>query len=140
MRANVFASRTDLPGFDDQANVVFTLANGGTALIHASWSSHLGRNTRGVIGTQGTAMVAGSGLWNLDQFHLKTLNMEYERIDVLNDQLDVHSYRDESRHFVDCVQNDLAPTVTGEDGLAALRISHAILASHRERRVVSIGE
>jgi hypothetical protein len=27
-----------------------------------------------------------------------------------------------------------------EDGLAALRISHAILASHHERRVVTIGE
>jgi len=83
-------------------------------------------------------MVAGSGLWNLDGFHLKTLDMEYERIDVLNDKLDVHSYRDESRHFIDCVQNDRQPTATGEDGLAALRISHAILASHHERRVVTL--
>ena len=130
----------NLPGFDDNANVVFSLANGGTAAIHASWSSHLGRNSRGVIGTRGTAMVAGSGLWNLDRFHLKTLDMEYERIDVLNDKLDVRSYRDESRHFVDCVQNDLDPTITGEDGLAALRISHAILTSHHERRVVTMDE
>jgi predicted dehydrogenase len=138
VRANAFESRPDLPGFDDNANVVFTLAHGGTALIHASWSSHLGRNSRGVIGTRGTAMVAGSGLWNLDDFHLKTLDMEYERIDVLNDKLDVHSYRDESRHFIDCVQNDRQPMVTGEDGLAALRISHAILTSHHERRVVTL--
>jgi myo-inositol 2-dehydrogenase/D-chiro-inositol 1-dehydrogenase len=140
VQANVFESRPNLPGFDDNANVVLTLANGGTAVIHASWSSHLGRNSRGVIGTQGTAMVAGSGLWNLDTFHLKTLNMEYERIDVLNDKLDVHSYRDESRHFVDCVQHDRQPLVTGKDGLTALRISHAILTSHHERRVVSIDE
>jgi predicted dehydrogenase len=140
VRANVFESRPHLPGFDDNANVVLTLANGGTALIHASWSSHLGRNSRGVIGTQGTAMVGGSGLWNLDQFHLKTLSMEYERIDVLNDKLDVQSYREESRHFVDCVQNDRPPSITGEDGLAALRISHAILTSHHERRVVLIDE
>jgi myo-inositol 2-dehydrogenase/D-chiro-inositol 1-dehydrogenase len=72
VRANVFESRPGLPGFDDTANVVCTLANGGTAVIHASWSSHLSRNSRGVIGTQGTAMVAGSGLWNLDRFHFKT--------------------------------------------------------------------
>ena len=106
VRANVFESRPGLPGFDDTANVVCTLANGGTAVIHASWSSHLARNSRGVIGAQGTAMVAGSGLWNLDQFHFKTTSMEYERIDVLNDKLDVHSYCDESKHFIDCVQND----------------------------------
>jgi myo-inositol 2-dehydrogenase/D-chiro-inositol 1-dehydrogenase len=140
VRANVSESRPELPGFDDNANVVCTLAKGGTALIHASWSSHLGRNSRGVIGTQGTAMVAGSGLWNLDQFHIKTTSMKYERIDVLNDKLDVQSYRDESRHFLDCVQNDRQPLVTGKDGLAALRISHAILASHRERQVVSLGK
>ena len=68
------------------------------------------------------------------------LDMEYERIDVLNDKLDVRSYRDESRHFLDCVRNDREPSITGEDGLAALRISHAILTSHHEGRVVTIDE
>ena len=50
-------------GFDDNAHVVLTLSNGGTAVIHASWSSHLGMNARGVIGTLGTAVVDGPGLW-----------------------------------------------------------------------------
>jgi predicted dehydrogenase len=91
-----------------------------------------------VIGTLGTAMVEGGGLWDLDRFHVKTSQMPYETIEVLNDKLDVGSYREESRHFVDCVANDLDPMITGEDGLAALRISHAILASHREGRVVTL--
>jgi myo-inositol 2-dehydrogenase/D-chiro-inositol 1-dehydrogenase len=138
VRANIYASRPDLPRFDDNANVVLTLANGGTATIHASWCSHLARNSRGVIGTQGTAMLEGSGLWNLDRFHVKTKRMEHETIEVLNDKLDVQSYREESRHFLDCVANDRQPTVTGRDGLVALRISHAILTSHRESRVVAL--
>ena len=64
--------------------------------------------------------------------------MEHERIEVLNEKLDVYSCREESRHFINCVANDRPPSITGKDGLAALRISHAILASHTEKRVVAI--
>lgn len=138
VRAKTFETRKDLPGFDDNANIVFSLTNGGIATIHASWSSHIGRNSRGVIGTKGTAMIQGDGLWGLKWFHLKTSDMENEIIEVINDELDVASYREESRHFIDCVKRDLQPTVTGEDGLAALRLSHGILTSHREDRVIQI--
>ena len=138
VRANVVESNKDLPGFDNSANIVLSLEDGGTAIIHASWSSHLGRNSRGIIGTKGTAMVEGNGLWDLTYFHLKTSDMENEIIEVINDKLDVNSYREESRHFIDCVKNDRQPTITGEDGLMALRISHAILTSHRENKVIPV--
>jgi predicted dehydrogenase len=119
VRANVFASRPGLPQFDDNANVVLSLANGGTATIHASWSSHLNMNARGVIGTQGTAMVAGSGLWDLDHLHVKTNAIAYERIEVINDRLDIRSYHEESQHSIDCAISDCQPAITGEDGLTA---------------------
>ncbi|MBC8231518.1 Gfo/Idh/MocA family oxidoreductase [bacterium] len=138
VRAKIFESRKNLPGFDDNANIVFSLANGGIATIHASWSSNLDRNSRGVIGTKGTAIIDGNGLWDLTHFHLKTSDMENEIIEVINDKLDVKSYREESKHFIDCVENNRQPTITGEDGLLALRISHAILTSHRENRVVPV--
>lgn len=138
VRARVFESNSDLPGFDDNSNVVMSLENGAIATIHASWSSHLGKNSRGVIGTKGAAMLEGDGLWDLNRFHLKTGDMENEIIEVINDELDINSYREESRHFIDCVRNDRQPGITGEDGLAALRVSHAILASHREGRAIRI--
>ena len=65
-------------------------------------------------------------------------DMENEVIEVLNDELDVKSYREESRHFINCVKNDQQPIIVGEDGLMALKVSHAILASHRENRVVPV--
>ena len=83
-------------------------------------------------------MVGGNGLWDLTHFHLKTADMESELIEVINDMPDVRSYREESRHFIDCVKNDREPTITGRDGLMALRVSHAILTSHRESRVVRV--
>jgi len=138
VRANIFESRVDLPGFDNNANVVFSLADGSTAIIHASWSSHLSMNSRGIVGTNGTAVVEGPGLWDLKNFHWKTQEMESEMMEVIDDQLDICSYLEESQHFVDCIENDLQPTVTGEDGLAALRVSCAILDSHREKVVVSL--
>jgi myo-inositol 2-dehydrogenase/D-chiro-inositol 1-dehydrogenase len=140
VRARVYESHGDLPGFDYNANAVFSLENGATAVIHASWSSHLTRNSRDVTGSKGTAMITGSGLWTLDQFHLKTAEMEHETIEVLNEPLDASSYQKLSRHFIDWVARSVEPPVTAQDAIAALKISHAIITSHRENRVVRLQE
>jgi myo-inositol 2-dehydrogenase/D-chiro-inositol 1-dehydrogenase len=138
VRAQIVESRPHLPGFDDNANAVFALANGGKANFQASWSSHLAMNTRGVIGTKGTAYIRGASLWNIDTFHWKTEDMPYEQIEVINDIHDVRSFLAEDRYFIDCVENDIEPTVTGLDGLKALKVSYGILASHKQNKVVSL--
>ena len=139
VRANIVISNPDLEGFDDNAQVVFTLANGGTAVIHASWSSHLGMNSRGVIGTHGTAVVDGPGLWDSQNFRWKTSDMEHERVEVINDSFaNSGSYETENRYFIDCLVNERQPTITGIDGLAALKVSHAILDSHHKKEVITI--
>lgn len=134
--AQVRESRADLPGFDDNASIVFGLASGAMASLHASWSSHIPYNTRGIVGDQGTALVTGRGLWDLTAFHLKTASMEYEQIEILNDRLDVNSYREESRYFVECVADDKPPAITGADGLRALRVSYAVLAAQHTGQTV----
>jgi predicted dehydrogenase len=138
VQAQTLESRADLPGFDDNAAVIFSLASGASATLHASWSSQLSRNSRGFVGRDGTAMVAGSGLWESDTFHIKTKNMEHERIEVINDKLDTKSYLAESQYFLDCILEDRPLSVTGRDGLQALRISHAILTSQSEKRMVTV--
>ena len=139
VRANIVVSNPDLKGFDDNAHVVMTLSNGGTAVIHASWSSHLGMNARGVIGTLGTAVVDGPGLWTGKHFRWKTCEMEHEHIEVIDDSYATSNcYEMESRHFLDCIANDLPPAITGADGLAALKVSHAILNSHHKKEVISL--
>jgi myo-inositol 2-dehydrogenase/D-chiro-inositol 1-dehydrogenase len=136
--AQVRQSRPDLPGFDDNALIVLGLAQGAMATIQASWSSHIPYNSRGIVGERGTAMVSGRGLWELTHFHLKTVEMAHEQIEVLDDRLDVASYREESRHFVACVAEGRAPSISGEDGLAALRVSHAILASQAHGETIRL--
>lgn len=139
VRANIVVSNPALRGFDDNAHVVLTLSNGGTAVIHASWSSHLGMNARGVIGTLGTAVVDGPGLWHGNRLRWKTGEMEHEHIEVINDSYATSNcYEMENRHFIDCIANDLPAAITGADGLAALKVSHAILDSHNKKEVISL--
>ena len=138
VRSTVYRSRPDLPDFDTDVSAAFTLSSGGTALIHASWSSHLGMNGRGVLGTSGAAVAEGPGIWESRYFHLKTDAMEHETITVLNDPLDVSSYLAENQHFVDCVADNRPASSTGEDGLRALTISHAILEAHAGKQTVAV--
>lgn len=138
VRSTIYESRPDLPGFDTDVNALFTLPDSMTALIHASWSSHLGGNARGLVGTKGAAISEGPGLWETRYFRIKTDDMPYEERVVLNDPLDVASYRAENEHFVTCVADDLEPMVTGEDGLRALRISHALHEAQKENRIVPL--
>ncbi len=123
-----------------------TLAGGGSANIHTSWSSHLGRNSRGIIGTKGTAYLEGPNMpssfhrakWEFKTLRWKTEDMDEAVEEELDDTYwDIDStYVAENDHFLDCVASDCEPLTNGEDGLAALKISLAILRSHQEQSVV----
>ncbi|MBI3947566.1 MAG: Gfo/Idh/MocA family oxidoreductase [Armatimonadetes bacterium] len=138
VRAIVRESRADRPGFDDNSSVLLGMRSGASAVIHASWSSHLETNSRGVVGTLGTAMVEGPGLWESRYFRLKTAAMPEEWITVLNDPLDQSSYTAENEHFIECLERGSPPSVSGADGLRALRVSHAILESSRTGCVIAV--
>jgi myo-inositol 2-dehydrogenase/D-chiro-inositol 1-dehydrogenase len=136
--ASVVSTRHDLPGFDDNANVLLTLQGGATAVIQASLSAHLNLNNRGVIGTRGTAMLTGSGTWHYDRLVYRTADMEEAREDPLDDPLDVRSYRAIGEHFVESLLGGVSPAVTLQDGIIALRVAHAIHESSRRKSVIDL--
>jgi myo-inositol 2-dehydrogenase/D-chiro-inositol 1-dehydrogenase len=136
--AIVQETRPQLPGFDDNTNAIFRLANGASANFQSSWSSHSSFNTRGMLGTGGTAYVGGNDLWGFDFFRYKTSDMDYEVTEYIHDPHDIRSFTREDRYFIDCVEKDIAPTVTGEDGLKALKISYGILESSRTGKTVKL--
>lgn len=139
--ANVTSTISQLPEFDNNAGVCCRLENGGTALIHASWSSHISYNSRGVIGTKGTAMIQGNDLWDFDVLRIRTDDMTAEETVVLNDRfagIEHYSYLNENVHFIDCLINGSEPKVQPEDGLYALQVSLAILEASKEKRTVAI--
>ena len=139
VRATIFESRPDLPGYDTDINAALSLVNGTMALLHVSWASPLGHNARGLIGTQGSTMIDGPNMWDWQCLHTKTKDMAYESISVINDMLSTtDSYLAESKHFIECIENDKQPAISGADGLRALHVSHAILRSSHEGKVVQV--
>ena len=83
--------------------------------------------------------MAGSGLWNGEHIRWQTCEMEQECIEVIDDSYATSNcYEMENRHFIDCIANDLSPAITGADGLAALKVSHAILDSHHKKEVIRL--
>ena len=138
VNAIVQESRPKLPGFDDNCNAIFRLASGASANFQSSWSSHSSFNTRGMLGTRGTAYVGGNDLWGLDFFRYKTDDMEYEVTEFIHDPHDIRSFTREDRYFIDCVEKNIEPEVAGEDGLAALKISYGILESSRTGKTVKL--
>lgn len=140
---NTFSTLKDLPSFDNNANVCFRLQNGGTALIHASWSSHISYSSRGIIGTEGTAMIQGNDLWDFEKLRIKTNEMEQEETIDFEDYfigIDHNSYLNENIHFLDCVMNKTELKVKSEDGLYALQVSLAILESDKLNRTVFLAD
>ena len=138
-----FSTATDLEGFDNNSHVLLRLRSGASAVINASWSSRIGFNSRGVLGTRGTAFVSGTalgnnGTWCSREFHRKTDDDEFEMVEMLQDDLDDRSYRRETDDFIKAIATGRKPLVSVSDGYQALRVSHAILESARTSETVAL--
>lgn len=140
---HVHSTVVDLPDFDNNAQVLIKMKKGASAVINASWSSRIGVNSRGVLGKKGTAFVEGTdvgnnGIWCSTRFHVKTDDDEYERVEMLHDNLDVISYKAETNDFIDAIISGRQPLVSIWDGYETLRISQAILESSKKGESVHL--
>lgn len=136
--AHVKGVRPELPSFDNNAQVVMGFDNGASAVINASWSSHLAMSSRGVIGTKGTAVITGTGFFDFTEHRIFTEDMRYEQVTRINDLFDNESYYAENKYFLGCIENGDKPDINAENGVEALRVSLAILKSAREQRVIEL--
>ncbi len=133
----------NLKGFDNNSHVLMKLKSGASAVIDASWSSRVGFNTRGVLGEKGSAFVSGTdignnGIWCSRQFHVKTDDDEFENIEMLQDNLDEKSYKNETDDFINSILTGGKPLVSVRDGYETLRVSHAILESSKNCSIVEL--
>jgi len=123
----VTGSRPDLPDFDNNSQLLMRLKNGGSAVINASWASHLAMSSRGVVGTRGTAVLDGTGFF--DFMNYKVVTDGGEEVTHINDPFDNESYYTENLHFIDCVKSGKTPIVNEDSGVSALKVSLAALKS-----------
>ena len=124
----VSETRPDLPGYDETMAATLRFASGATGVLQVSWRSGFARNELSVIGTAGTVVVTGDGLWTSRTWRVERDGEE--TTETLPDELaDDDGYGAQAAAFVALARGEKVDHPGVEDGLATVVASHRILAS-----------
>jgi predicted dehydrogenase len=109
-----------------------TLASGGMATISSTWAGHIPLFQFGVIGAEATMLVEhGKVRWKRAD--------EPEIVLESNTEEDkINGLQRETHHFIECLKAGRRPRTSVYDGVATLKISHAVIKSSNEGTVVQI--
>jgi predicted dehydrogenase len=134
------SSLPELEGFDDTLVALLRLDGGSAVTLSISWSSAVSTSSRGFIGSSGAAELIGPDMWTVTDLRWGRPG-EPETVERIGpaEGADL-GYRTASEHFVASLREDRDPEVTVDDGLAALEVSLALLASAAEIRTVDLLE
>lgn len=126
------SSLPELEGFDDTLFGMVRVVGGPAVTLGVSWSSPISMSSRGVVAAEGAVCLVGPDMWTVTELRW-ALAGEPARVEAVDPDAGADlGYRAASEHFIACVREDRAPDVTAEDGLAALEVSSAFLASAAE--------
>lgn len=123
----------------DTAAVILQFANGAIGLIDNSRQAVYGYDQRlEVLGTTGAVMANNettSTVSLADVGGFRSPQLPHFFMDRY-----AEAYVTEVREFIECVRNDLPPSVTGRDGRIAVVIAQAAIQSWKENRPVKLNE
>jgi myo-inositol 2-dehydrogenase/D-chiro-inositol 1-dehydrogenase len=143
MSTNVHGDRTR---GEDNVILILELEGGATALAEVSWSKQGGMDDRAEVhGSQGVAyadLLHGNAI---ETYSAVGYDYAVEKAGstkgwsfTIYEEAWNYGFHAEMAHFVDCVQNDRKPLVTGEDGRAVLEAVFAAYESARTGRKVAL--
>lgn len=131
---------------EDNSIVIIEFENGVTGVVENSWAKHGGMDDRSEI--YGTGGVAYADLFignSVLAYSKNGYGYAMEKADTtvgwsfcVFEEAFNQGYPQELKHFIDCVQNDKEPLVTGKDGRDVLEIIYAAYASAGQRRTISL--
>ena len=124
---------------DDNAILILEFADGTTAIAEESWTKLGGMDDRAEIhGSEGVAyadLLRGNAV---EAYSSKGFGYAVEKAGSttgwtfpIYEEAWNYGFHAEMAHFVDCVQNDKKPLVSGEDGRAVLEVIFAAYESAR---------
>lgn len=131
---------------DDNALLMLEFADGTVALAEESWTKLGGMDDRAEI--HGSGGVAYADLLHgnaIETYSATGYEYAVEKAGstrgwtfTIYEEVWNYGFHHEMAHFVDCVQNDKQPLVTGEDGRAVLELIFAAYESARTGRKVEM--
>jgi myo-inositol 2-dehydrogenase/D-chiro-inositol 1-dehydrogenase len=134
------SSLPELEGFDDTLSAVLHVEGGPAVTLSVTWGSAVSTSSRGYAGADGAAVLVGPDMWTVTELRRARLGHP-ETVEPIDpaEGADL-GYRAASEHFIASIHDDRDPEATAADGLAALEVSLALLASAAKSRTVSLLE
>ena len=122
---------------DDNAIIILEFENGVIAVAEESWTKLGGMDDRAEIhGSEGVAYADVLQGNSIQTYSKKGVGYAVEKAGntvgwsfTMYEEIWNYGFPQEFAHFVDCVQNDKKPAVTGEDGRAVLEVIFAAYES-----------
>ncbi len=131
---------------DDNALIILEFANGVVGLVEESWTKMGGMDDRSEVhGSKGVAYADLHHGNAIETYSAEGYDYAVEKAGstrgwsfTIYEEEWNYGFPQEMAHFVDCVQNDKPPLVTGEDGRAVLEVIFAAYESARTGRKVEL--
>ncbi|MEO5889049.1 MAG: Gfo/Idh/MocA family oxidoreductase [Ferruginibacter sp.] len=131
---------------EDNSVVIIEFENGVTAVAENSWAKHGGMDDKSEV--YGTAGVVYADLFMGNaaiSYSKNGYGYAMEKADTtvgwsftVFEEAFNQGYPHELKHFIECVQQNKQPLVTGDDGRAVLEIIYAAYASAREGKKIML--
>jgi predicted dehydrogenase len=128
----VTTSRPDLNGYDNITTCLLTLSSGAMATVHSTWAGHLSMFQIGIIGSE------ASLIYQDDIIRWKRPDEPETVLEPNTPEFQTNGLTRETHYFINCLKTGTRPHVGVRDGVATLKISHAVLKSAKEGTIVPI--
>jgi len=115
--------------FEDYAQMMLTYKDGRTAFIESNWLTPYKTRTLTVTGSE--------AIVRLD-YITQELSIEQKTETVQPRATFQEPLKAELQHFVDCIVEKKKPLVTGEDGVRALEVATAAIASSAKKKAIQL--
>ena len=124
-------------GAEDNSILIIEFENGVTGVVENSWAKHGGMDDRSEVHGTGGVIYADLFMGNASIAYSKNgYGYAMEKADTTTgwsfpvfEEVFNQGYPHELKHFIECVQQNKQPVVTGDDGRAVLEIIYAAYAS-----------
>ncbi len=131
---------------EDNSVVIIEFENGVTAVAENSWAKHGGMDDKSEVYGTGGVVYADLFMGNAAISYSKNgYGYAMEKADTtvgwsftVFEEAFNQGYPHELKHFIECVQQNTTPVVTGEDGRAVLEIIYAAYASAAEGKKIML--